>query len=94
MVTSSVSELISNAIHEANRPIRFREIRDYVKNNYAYPANDGTVRTVLCTLVRNSVLKRVKYPHRSSFYGKPEWFTEEGGVKPEIEFSPYYKQTT
>lgn len=90
MGTNSISALIFDAIQSAGKPLRYVEIRSYVKKHYPYPTNDGSLRTVLSLVVKEGIVKKVKFPNRSSFYGKPDWFDEKGQVKPEINFNPYF----
>ena len=89
MGTKSVSELILECIDKTPKPLRLKEIKSFMNtSNKKY--TDGTLRTVLSTLVRKGIVAKVKFPNRSSFYAKPDWVDEKGEIKPEINFNPYY----
>lgn len=89
MGTKSVSELILECMDKTPKPLRFKEIKSYMNtSNKKY--TDGTLRTVLSSLVRSGIVAKVKFPNRTSFYAKPDWVNKKGEIKPELNFNPYY----
>lgn len=89
MGTKSVSELILECIDKTPKPLRFKEIQSYLNtSNKQY--TDGTLRTVLSGLVKQKIIRKVKFPNRTSFYAKPDWVDDKGAIKAELNFNPYY----
>lgn len=89
MENETWNERIVRVIKELGRPATRKELEDIISENFQIPHGLGPH---LSTAKKAGIIKRIKiHPSRKGHYCNPDWVDENGKLKPEHDYNPFWK---
>jgi hypothetical protein len=83
-------EFLVELIEEKGKPIRVKDILQSVLDK-KYKGSVESIRVQLHHACKDGLVRAIKFPGTSQYYGKPEWFDKKGKLI--IDFDPHWEKT-